>query len=117
MWSDFILGLDLQRMTEDSEDAVRCDDGCYSGHHGPRGGFAHVGGAIARLNTPKASGISHEEPEERTLADAEQKTLELDSLHCASQVFRCGNVQHANGDDKTAGYADQVGKGTKERHN
>src|SRR5579862_3215573 len=116
MRSDFMLGLDVQRMTEDGEDAVRSDDGCYSGYHSLRGGLAHVGGAIARLNTPKASRVSDEEPEERTFADAEQKTLELDSLHRASQVFGCGNVQHANGDDKTAGYADQVGKGTKERH-
>src|SRR5690348_5046942 len=116
MRSDFILGLDLQRMTEDSEDTVRCDDGCYSGYHGPRGGFAHVGGAIARQNAPEASRVSDEEPEERTLAYAEQKTLELDSLHRASQVFGCGNVQHATGDDKTSGSADQVGKGTKEWH-
>src|ERR1700720_582496 len=116
MWSDFMLGLDVQRMTEDGEDAVRCDYGCYSGYYGLRGGLAHIGGAIARLNTPKASRVSDEETEERTFADAEQKTLELDSLYRSSQVFCCGNVQHANGDDKPAGNTDQVGKRTKERH-
>src|SRR5579863_7872243 len=111
-----MLGLDVQRMTENGEDAVRRNDGGYSGYHSPRGGLAHVGGAIARLNTPKASRVSDEEPEERTFADAEQKTLELDSFYRTSHVFRCGNVEHTNGDDKPAGNADEVGKRTKERH-
>src|SRR5258707_13217584 len=44
------------------------------------------------------SRVSDEESEERTFADAEQKTLELDSFHRASQLFGGGNVRHANGE-------------------
>jgi len=39
----------MQGIAKDGEDSVRSEDGGYSRYHGPRGGLAHIGGAILEM--------------------------------------------------------------------
>src|SRR5258706_2467772 len=110
------LGSNLQCVADHGKNAIRGNDSCNACHHGSGCGFTNRRSAVARLHTPEAAGVGHQESKERALANAEKEAFELNGVEGASEILGGRDIQHADRHEKSAGYADEVRKSAQKRH-